>query len=229
MGYGLCVAVFGHNELGAWQRAPYYFSFFEEAMILFERRVTYTVAPFLSMTCYSPLKGYKKPGGGITFSPSQGFRASEIGFMQVPCGQCVGCRLERSRQWAVRCAHEASLYERNCMLNLTYNDANLPSDGSLDYRHFQLFMKRLRKRYGAKIRFYMCGEYGDTTHRPHYHALLFNFDFDDKSYWRKSPTGYKLYWSKQLEELWTYGNSEIGAVFSERGLYRALCDEEADG
>ncbi|MEO5355656.1 MAG: hypothetical protein H7835_21005, partial [Magnetococcus sp. XQGC-1] len=93
-------------------------------------------------------------------------------------GQCVGCRLERSRQWAIRVMHEASQHEHNCFITLTYNDDNLPANGSLNYRHFQNFMKRLRKYYVEfTVRFYMCGEYGENFARPHYHACIFAIMF----------------------------------------------------
>ena len=98
------------------------------------------------------------------------------GTLELPCGQCIGCRLERSRQWAMRCLHEASLYDSNSFITLTYDDSNLPYGGSLNYEDFQKFMKRLRKRINSKVRFYMGGEYGsEGTMRPHFHACLFGY------------------------------------------------------
>lgn len=69
----------------------------------------------------------------------------KYGEFQVPCGHCIGCRLERSRQWAVRCVHEAQLHEHSSFITLTYNDANVPADGSLRYEDFSLFMKKIRE------------------------------------------------------------------------------------
>lgn len=120
----------------------------------------------------------------------------------VPCGQCVGCRLERSRQWAIRISQEASLYDNNCFITLTYSDQYCPK--SLDLRHFQLFMKRLRKKYGNGIRFFHCGEYGDLNGRPHYHAALLNFDFPDKKLYY-SNNGFNYYLSESLSDLWPFG------------------------
>lgn len=120
----------------------------------------------------------------------------------VPCGQCVGCRLERSRQWAIRISQEASLYDNNCFITLTYTDQYCPK--SLDLRHFQLFMKRLRKKYGNGIRFFHCGEYGDLNGRPHYHAALLNFDFPDKKLYYTN-NGFNYYLSESLSDLWPYG------------------------
>lgn len=142
----------------------------------------------------------------------------------IPCGRCSGCRLEKSRQWAVRCTHESTLHLNNSFITLTYDSANLPPYGSLQISHFQKFMKRLRKelgKNGKKLRFFHCGEYGDREGRPHYHALLFGFDFSDKYYWRTTDRGDKLYRSPTLERLWPFGASEIGNVTFESAAYVA--------
>jgi hypothetical protein len=143
--------------------------------------------------------------------------------IQVPCGMCIDCRLSKSRDWAVRCMHEASLYDYNSWLTLTYNDQNLPDNGSLEKRDLTLFIKRLRKRYSEKeIRYYACGEYGRTgTIRPHYHICLFNHDFFDKYFWSKSPTGYPVYRSETLESIWTAGHSTLGELTMETAGYTA--------
>lgn len=175
------------------------------------------------MPCFRPLKGYRAKSRNengkrpVVFSWREGFYDTPI---DIPCGQCIGCRLERSRQWAVRCVHEASLYADNCFITLTFNDANIPEDGSLDVRHFQLFMKRLRKKYGENIRFFHCGEYGAHKGRPHYHACLFNFDFPDKVLW-SIRDGVRLYRSDSLQSLWPFGFSTIGEVTFESAAYVA--------
>lgn len=141
--------------------------------------------------------------------------------MMVPCGQCLGCRLERSRQWAVRCVHEASLYDRNSFLTLTYSEDNLPRDLSLNLSHFQLFMKRLRKSVAPKrVRFYHCGEYGEREQRPHYHALLFGHDFEDKKYFSERG-GNKVYTSDELSSLWKLGHAVVGDVTFDSAAYVA--------
>ena len=106
------------------------------------------------MPCYSPLTGYvsREPSKNgkfpIVFDPKKGWIDRSV---TVPCGQCIGCLLERSRQWAMRCSHEASLYDENCFITLTYDDEHLPPDGCLNKEHFQKFMKRLRKRFGSGV------------------------------------------------------------------------------
>ena len=172
------------------------------------------------MPCYHPMQGYRSRADGktIVFNPTHGWVDRPL---TIPCGQCVGCRLERSRQWAVRCVHEASLHEDNCFITLTYNNESLPEDGSLNKKHFQDFMKRLRKKYkNKKIRYYHCGEYGDKNFRPHYHAIIFGLEFDDQKLFTVN-NGEKLYTSEKLEKLWPFGFSTIGTVTFESAAYVA--------
>lgn len=162
------------------------------------------------MACNKPIKGYRKVGGGITFKKHETAGTP----LEVPCGYCMGCRIARSREWAVRCMHEASMHEQNAFITLTYNDEHIPHDHGLKKDHFQKFMKRLRKRFGdRRIRYYMAGEYGTAPDgglgRPHFHALLFGFDFPDKKIWDQKKN---LYRSPILEQLWPFGFSSIGAV-----------------
>lgn len=106
-----------------------------------------------------------------------------MAYIEVPCGKCLECRIQRTRQWADRCVLEAKQYKYNYFVTLTYDDNHLPIKNSLDSKDLQLFMKRLRKKFkGIKIRFLACGEYGDISWRPHYHLLLFNCPIPDLSY-----------------------------------------------
>lgn len=178
------------------------------------------------MPCYHPLDAWRPIDASFSkkliFTYSPKFCGSVEPDLKVPCGRCIGCRLERSRQWAIRCVHEASLHKDNCFITLTYNDENLPADRGLHYEHFQLFMKRFRKAIApAKIRFYMCGEYGEDLGRPHFHACIFGFDFPDRKLWRKSGAKSNLYRSAMLEQLWTFGYSSVGDVNFESAAYVA--------
>lgn len=180
------------------------------------------------MTCYHPLDAWKTAGGEIVFREAA--RYGDAQKLQLPCGQCIGCRLERSRQWATRCMHEASLYRENSFITLTYNEENVPKRGNLNYADFQLFMKRLRKKTGCKTRFYMGGEYGTQNGRPHFHACIFGYDFPDKIYFMRSPTGGKLYRSETLEQLWPHGYSSIAALTFQSAAYIArYCVQKVTG
>ncbi|CAK0755284.1 hypothetical protein CCP3SC15_2050003 [Gammaproteobacteria bacterium] len=175
------------------------------------------------MPCYSPLKAWRaaavNPSGkrGLVFSPRDGIPYRQL---EVPCGQCIGCRLERSRQWAIRCVHEGQLHAVNSFVTLTYDDAHFPAQGSLQLRDFQLFMKRLRKSRPESIRFFHCGEYGSELNRPHYHSILFGIGFPDRQLW-SVRNGEKLYRSEALEKLWPFGFSTVGDLTFESAAYVA--------
>ncbi|AXH73031.1 MAG: replication initiator protein [Microviridae sp.] len=171
------------------------------------------------MPCFHPLNGFLHMSGkGISFNPRSGYVDRP---MQVPCGKCIGCRLERSRQWAARCMHEASLHPFNCFLTLTYDDDHMPPGQTLVKKHMQDFFKRLRKSiHPHKISHFYCGEYGDQTKRPHYHALLFGYDFPDKRIYKKAAQGY-LFRSDTLDSLWSFGLCSIGSLTFESAAYVA--------
>lgn len=167
--------------------------------------------------CTSPLKAWRDPVRGVSFS-----KTSHSGEeLELPCGQCIECRFKRSRDWAIRCMHEAQMHKHNCFITLTYAPEHLPQDQSLDYTHFQRFMKRFRKRVGIPVRFYMCGEYGENFGRPHYHACIFGYDFPDKQLLMRTKNGDNLYTSKILNELWPFGLSSIGSVNFQSAAYVA--------
>ncbi len=176
------------------------------------------------MPCYTPISARRslkpKPNGKhrLWFRASQKHWGEPI---KLPCGRCIGCRLEHSRQWAVRCMHEASLHEDNCLVNLTYSDEHLPPSRSLCKADLQKFFKRLRKKFGTGVRYFACGEYGDESARPHYHALLFNFKFPDCVFDKLSPTGCRLYRSELLEDRWRLGLSNVGDVTFKSAAYVA--------
>lgn len=172
------------------------------------------------MPCFHPLNGFLHMSGrGISFNPRTGYTDRP---MVVPCGRCIGCRLERSRQWALRCMHEAQLHQANCFLTLTYDDENLPPDMSLNKKHVQDFLKRLRKSIAPRrISFFHCGEYGDTTLRPHYHMLVFGYDFPDKTVYKRTPDGGTLWKSSTLDGLWKFGFCVIGPLNFETAAYTA--------
>lgn len=165
----------------------------------------------------------------------------------IPCGRCYGCRLDYSKQWADRCIMELEEHESAYFLTLTYDDAHLPwppllidmcegkvteytwldedtgewgSAPTLRKRDVQLFHKRLRKMTGQKIRYFVAGEYGDHTHRPHYHAIEFGLKIDDLVPY-KYENGYWLYRSKTIDDIWQNGAVIIGKCTWETCAYTA--------
>jgi hypothetical protein len=199
------------------------------------------------MPCYSPLKGYKNVNGAWQFK-----KDNSVGPMDVACGSCLGCRLDRSRVWAMRIVHESQLYDGghgNSFVTLTYSDDAVPDDWSLKKSDFQKFMKRLRKAYPQKIRYFHVGEYGDKCKhikpweedrsvkdcpgcdvgRPHYHACLFNVSFTDLE-----PVGQRngvvYYTSGKLQSFWPHGHVQVGEVNFESAAYAArYCLKKING
>jgi len=140
--------------------------------------------------------------------------------LSLPCGRCIGCRLERSRQWAVRIVHESKLSDENSFLTLTYDEEHLPKNKSLSVEDCQRFLKRLRKKlYPQKVRFFLCGEYGEKLKRPHYHAILFGYDPRDKI--PISDGTHPLFESPFLTETWGKGSVILGSVTFESAAYVA--------
>lgn len=177
------------------------------------------------MPCYSPLTAYysKEIGStgrrGITFQRVGSFSGVPI---RLPCGKCIGCRLEHSRQWAMRITHEAQLHKENCFITLTYRNECLPPGGTLVVRDVQLFLKRLRKfMFPRRFRYYGCGEYGELNFRPHYHLVLFNYDFPDKVLVGRNGRGDPYYTSVILDRLWKAGNCMLGDVTFDSAAYCA--------
>lgn len=175
------------------------------------------------MTCYRPnpawrtmetnSKGEKVPVISETGKTPVTFknRGSHLDAdFLLPCGTCDGCAADKAMYWGIRMYHEAQLHDRNCFVTLTYREA--PEKIQKD--HLQKFFKRLRKRSTRRIRYFACGEYGEKTHRPHYHLALFNEDFLGGAY----SVNHQLYGNKILDRIWTYGN----CVLSEFNLSTAL-------
>lgn len=178
------------------------------------------------MPCYRPILGYRTDfvnpetgKRGITFSRnSQAFTDKKI---LVPCGKCLGCLNKKTNEWALRCTHEAQFHEENCFITLTYDDDHLPEDGGLHHKHFQDFMKRLRRaRPDVKIKYFMCGEYGGLNERPHFHAIIFGTTFHDMRLFSTAGNS-RNYISNELSSLWPFGFHTIGNVHYGTARYTA--------
>lgn len=167
------------------------------------------------MTCYHPIPAYQDRETNANGRRPLNFHERTARPVTVACGNCIGCRLERSRQWAVRLTHENQMHDLSSFVTLTYSPENEPPGRSLVKAHVQSFFKRLRKAHKAKLRYFYCGEYGETTQRPHYHALIFGIDFADKKQHSITPSGHATYTSETLEKIWGLGHCLIGSVTPE--------------
>lgn len=200
------------------------------------------------MACYNPIRAFTIEGAKTdTGHKAIFFREPLVPIkglqeIQIPCGSCIGCRMDYSRSWMGRITKEATLYQNNCFLTLTYNNENLPTKDTINKetgelitghplvkKHVQDFIKRLRRQYeyhfGHKgIRFYACGEYGGRTGRPHYHLAMFNIDttvFGDIKLIGNNKQGDALFTSKTIERIWGKGFITIGDLTPQSAAYIA--------
>lgn len=150
------------------------------------------------MACFHPLRAWRLPGGGTTLREPSCVGAV---FMRLPCGGCVGCRLARAREWALRCTLELREHDSSSWGTLTYDDDHVPP--TLRKAHLSGFIKRLRAR-GERIRFFASGEYGERTGRPHYHPILFGLRDDSL-----------------VQACWPYGHTRMYPVTPEGISYVA--------
>ena len=219
-----------------------------------------TISPYKEgdfLPCYHPLKAFvlgekdgkrllkvtsyevdhlERSGDGFAYmrSPPTGRFGDITEFVEIPCGKCSGCRLQRSREWANRCMLELEYHKSSYFVTLTYDECHVPihyySDPatgealpsmSLVKRDFQLFMKRLRKKFGAGIRFFASGEYGSETFRPHYHAIIFGLELHDLVPYKRSAQGFQYFNSASLQEVWPYGFAVVAPVTWETCAYTA--------
>ena len=175
------------------------------------------------MGCYHPIPAHQDEAGGeVTLWPPVGTAT-----MNLPCGGCLGCKTTHATDWARRAEHEASQWEHNSFVTLTYNQAKLPKEGHLEPQALQHFIKRLRRtrdrnhpdilsdRRGG-LRYLACGEYGERNNRPHYHLLLFNCGFRD-TFNYTDQLGHSLL----VEQLWPQGHNTIGTVTGASANYVA--------
>lgn len=135
----------------------------------------------------------------------------------IDCGRCEGCRAAQKRDWAIRMTHESQMHERNSFVTLTYDDEHCLEQ--IQKTDIQLFVKRLRDKLDNKIRYFVTGEYGEHTRRPHYHAIIFGEDFRGGRYTYRVND--KLWGNKALEEIWKNGQIRIGDFTHSSALYTA--------
>lgn len=170
------------------------------------------------MACYHPLDGYRLESGGVRigFEP-EGSRE----LLRIPCGRCLGCRMDYASSWALRLQHEAACWDESIFVTLTYDDECLPWHRGLVISDLQRFLKRFRKEIPgdqeapdgrSPVRFFAAGEYGSTTDRPHWHVALFNARLPG---WRGQSE------SDALSRLWPAGMHTVSRFSSGRAGYLA--------
>lgn len=117
------------------------------------------------------------------------------------CGKCFECQKAYSNEWAVRLYHEKKYHIFTFFLTLTYDDLHVPLDGQLRKKDIQDFILALKKE--VDFRYFLCGEYGGTTARPHYHVLIFTDEIEPFGLF--NPTVSKYASSALVARLWPFG------------------------
>lgn len=197
------------------------------------------------MACYHPLKvawygevttNHKKKYEFV--NPDYDDYKSAVEVKDIPCGKCMGCRIEYSRQWATRCMLEAKKYKYNAFINLTYDEEHVHHTTGHTIEGEEIdrltlyppdvtkFMKDLRRYFDYNykeqgIKFYLCGEYGDTTGRPHYHIVAFNIHIRDLIPFYKNAEGDQIYISETIAKIWKKGQITVGEVTWQSCAYTA--------
>lgn len=123
------------------------------------------------------------------------------------CGKCAPCERRRVQQWVFRIQHEMQDGKDGVFITLTYDDDNIPiakcGFGTLDVNDTKKYWKRIRRKYDVKFKYYLCGEYGEQTNRPHYHAIVIGHGIDVIDF----------------EASWKLGHVHIGNVSSDSIAY----------
>ncbi|UDN67528.1 replication initiator protein [robinz microvirus RP_38] len=149
--------------------------------------------------------------------------------LEIPCGKCLGCQGDKARAWAIRIYHEVTTNHQNCFITLTYDDEHMPEDGKISQEHYREFFKNLKAETGLKLRYFACGEYGEKTRRPHYHAIIFGADFLGGHYYRIND---ELYGNSLVDRVWGKGQvtiapAETGSCFYVAGyVQKKVLDQD---
>lgn len=147
------------------------------------------------MLCQKP---YVKVPSGIKRKALLLSDEAKMASTPFPCGQCLNCRINKSRMWATRIGFEHLTAGPSSFVTLTYNDDFVPKNCELDEKDVRGFFKRLRYYNGdKKIRYFYCGEYGDKKGRPHYHIALFGVPLEKEGI---------------IEKSWTFEGCSMGMV-----------------
>lgn len=181
------------------------------------------------MACFHTMKAYRLRNGDLSFKPKNDYK--EI--LEIPCGKCIGCKLDHANDWATRCWCEMQSWKNNCFITLTYDNEHIPENGLLNKEDLQNFMKRLRyyhqgieewtnprtKRKENPIRYLACGEYGPNgTRRPHFHILIFNWKPKDMKFYKENHAENRIMISKEITRIWGKGFITVGEL-----TYKSAC------
>lgn len=183
------------------------------------------------MSCLTPTIRYRLHDGTVITNPNQDSNLNPINHQfYTPCGQCVECRLSRTRMWATRCMHEAMSWKKSCFITLTYKTP--PPLNSLSPEDTRNFIRRLRDHLKLPFKYLLAGEYGDENARPHYHALIFGTDFGLSSHSLRDNIlkDTEARSCSELDSIWGLGHTSVGELTWDSAAYTAsYCLKKING
>lgn len=161
-------------------------------------------------------------------------------FIRIPCGKCIGCRMDYSRSWADRLTyHSFGKEDSSWFITLTYDDDHIVDlDHSENYDLYALryddmtdFIKKLRNKFrGFDIDYFYSGEYGDDSFRPHFHMIIYNLPLEDLQFWKCNDNGDPIYISDTISEAWKKGFCTISPFNWRSAAYTArYVEKKLDG
>lgn len=204
--------------------------------------------PFGDYSKFNILSAKKLESMFVSYGAFKLFFDEYMDYQYIPCRKCAECKAKYAQDWSIRCYHEFQMREKASFITLTIDSskAHLFFD---DMRHYckrcvkgNRFikypidytlckgllldeLKRMRdtlyKRTGVKIRYFGCGEYGEKDERPHYHILIFGYDFPDRQFYKISNKGVNIYLSEELSKFWKYGLCTVQDVNHQACMYTA--------
>lgn len=205
---------------------------------------------FGSSTSFKIQSAEKLESYFLSYSAFRDYFDRNMDYQYIKCRKCNECKMEYARDWSIRCAHEYQMVGKGAFITLTIDDTKVnlfnerknlqhyckrcvngnryirfPINYTLSRGMIQDELKRMRdilfKKYGISIRYFGCGEYGSENDRPHYHVLIFGYDFPDRYLIETSKKGIPIYFSEELQSLWKYGIAKLQEINHRACMYTA--------
>lgn len=173
------------------------------------------------MACFTPKDAWmsnRVNDAGNNFITWNHALADKTNPVEVPCGKCIGCRLDKRKRLGVQVFHEAQMHDYKCMATFTYSDENNP--GVIVKEDMQKAIKRMRSEpNNLEFKYLVAGEYGENTHRPHFHMAIIGYDFLGGP--GVQHIGKGQYMNRMLTDIWGNGAVHIVPLTIERCMYVA--------
>lgn len=164
--------------------------------------------------CTNPLITIKANGKVLDLKKIKNLKEKDLeqinshNIVELKCGKCLECKKQKMLEMQTRIKNELKINKDAYFLTLTYDDEHKKN---LNKRDMQLFFKRYRKK--QKLKYFYVGELGETTKRPHYHAIIFaQLPKDIKESKTETKKGHKQFESQEITKIWGNGLIKISKM-----------------